>query len=628
MAEFETVDISQLQALAPALNNLLAHALPNGKMGKMTETAFATFLAPYVSTIGASGYIETTGSTLPTPSGDGPYFSLTGSGVYSGITANGDLNIWSFFDGAWSLTKEIFIDLSSYVKNESLFNGVYGNMLNISEVLNDAYINGEDGNITAATGFITSGNIPCQPLTQYFITGTALNSFNRGIVYKDAELTKVGFGYYGGEDGNQKPYFSFTTPSNAFYFQLTLKTSLPSDDTDVTKVSIGKGNFPADLSINYDGIISIENNNILGISNKGVNSKNRFNPDFVFNGYIDGTSGIRTSDPGYKTSGIIAVEPNTYITISGLSDKSYDRGFVYRNNAGNIISYGYLKPDNRYTLLIPSNSYFIELTLKTGLGSDNTDLSNVQIEKGATSTGLRLFKKEITSIDGVDVITSDIKTKGKKVLLFGDSITTTTGQTNWPTYAKVILELKDVVNYATAGAAYRDRTGVDDLQKISYQISQAISVYGGYDPDIIIINCGVNDGTFENADAALLGDYSTAMSKTTLSSLDRTKYFEALRWAFWSLKDKFKNAVCFACTPLQQAFTDTDRTDINTNAIIRMANRYNFFVIDQNKESGIIKDFEVAGGQGRYLADGLHPDENGKKLQARFLSNKILNSFN
>lgn len=217
-------------------------------------------------------------------------------------------------------------------------------------------------------------------------------------------------------------------------------------------------------------------------------------------------------------------------------------------------------------------------------------------------------------------------TKGKTMLIFGDSITETdymdddcsnyieNGWQNWPTFAKDILQVEKIWNIAKSGAAYRDRDGVEARQKISHQISSAIA--SGKPADIIVISAGTNDG------GSSIGEYETAMSKTSLEDLDRTNLYEAIRWAMWTLKTHYPDAVCFAATPIHRA--DHEPIPKLTEAITKMANRYNFIVIPAETESGIIRDNEVWQAAGHDLIDGLHPNENGQKKMARLYCNYIL----
>lgn len=220
-------------------------------------------------------------------------------------------------------------------------------------------------------------------------------------------------------------------------------------------------------------------------------------------------------------------------------------------------------------------------------------------------------------------------TRGKTALFFGDSITETATisddgteyvegtRKNWPTYAKNVLELGSMTNFAKSGAAYKDRDGVLEQQKISVQINSALS--NNLPADIVVISAGANDGS------SRIGSYETAMSKTTLEDLDRSILYEAIRWAMWKLRTAYPDAVCFAATPIQRA--DREPIESVTEAITKMAHRYNFIVIPAQDESGIIRENEVWEAEGHDLIDGLHPNENGQKKMANLYSRYILDAF-
>ena len=181
----------------------------------------------------------------------------------------------------------------------------------------------------------------------------------------------------------------------------------------------------------------------------------------------------------------------------------------------------------------------------------------------------------------------------------GDSITRTdsvtldgsvhtTAQTNWPTYLNRSLDISEMWNCAEYGSCFKDIDTEIPRQRISVQINTAIA--NNRPADIIIVAMGTNDGS------SSLGDYDTSMAKTSLELLDRTILYEAIRWAFWTLRTHYPNAICFASTPIQRASKEQPVELIE--AITKMANRYNFIIIDALNESGIVREFEVSGAEG------------------------------
>lgn len=231
---------------------------------------------------------------------------------------------------------------------------------------------------------------------------------------------------------------------------------------------------------------------------------------------------------------------------------------------------------------------------------------------------------------GASGATAEGRWANKSFLLFGDSITQTGDvdngdfglgfRTNWPDYAFGYLSMTQLRNYAKSGASFREYVGQTDWQKISHQVTQAST--NNETPDVIVVSAGTNDGT------ANLGSYNTAMGKATLGDLDRSLTIEAMRWAFWTIRTEWPDAVCFAALPLQRADAETADRIALLDAIEQMAGRYGFVLIDAHRESGIVKDFEVWGGVGRDLYDGLHPQTSGQQKQAALYTRVIKTALN
>ena len=286
---------------------------------------------------------------------------------------------------------------------------------------------------------------------------------------------------------------------------------------------------------------------------------------------------------------------------------------------------------------IPENARYVAFSIyQRKTSAETINLDTIQVEFGAVKTDYVPFKQGISRIDALPIAADfgDIvitpKTSGKKLLIFGDSISETASisedgltytegnRSNWPAFAKAPLAIT-YKNYARSGARYKDQAIVGDVRKsLSAQINMALA--NGETADIVVVSAGANDGS------ASLGNYDTAMAKTTLVSLDRSLLYEAIRWTMWKIRTNYPNAVCFAATPIHRASAEPI-SDLNT-AIIKMANRYNFIVIDATNKSGIVRDFEIAGAQGRYLYDGLHPGTSGQQLMADLYASEIAHYYN
>jgi lysophospholipase L1-like esterase len=365
---------------------------------------------------------------------------------------------------------------------------------------------------------------------------------------------------------------------------------------------------------------------------------NIFNKLVTEVGYIDPTNFSEQNFAPYLRSDFLGCSPSSAYTISGLSSVSYSRGVAFYDKDKIFIS-GLLASASvpSFTITTPVNTAFFKFTFKTGHASDTTDVNNVMVNAGTIAKTYEEFKQGIASIKGflllaANTVTPTVVTTSKKVLIFGDSITETlladgtTARSNWPVFAAPLLGVS-YSNYARSGASYKnDPAHTTPRQDMSIQISDAITA--AETPDIVVIACGTNDGV-PTVGASTTGDYATAMGKTTLSSLDKTLFWEALRWAYWNIRVSFPTAKCYSVLPIQRAGVDDPQIVFQPlyDAITKMAGRYGFTVIDATHESGIIKDTEIVGSAGTYLYDGLHPNTTGQVLMSKLIAKKILETY-
>ena len=214
----------------------------------------------------------------------------------------------------------------------------------------------------------------------------------------------------------------------------------------------------------------------------------------------------------------------------------------------------------------------------------------------------------------------------------------------WPTMLNHALRIKDLRDYAKSGAAFRTMTNPDDpRQKLKYQVEVALNdrnnpnnvfPFDYFNPNVIIVACGVNDAVTEGAVPE--GAYDTTMAKTvmkvnntginisaTMAAMDQTDTMDSMRWVFMKLKQEFPTALCLYVNPLQYSYQDDDRVLTAREEFRKMANRYGFINVDGFGESGIVRDFETQNEVGALLKDGLHPNELGQNLYTRMIVNAI-----
>lgn len=431
-----------------------------------------------------------------------------------------------------------------------------------------------------------------------------------------------------------------TVPTDAVWFQISIKQRNPSAlNISTAQVEIGNTKTSYSSFIRGD-IIGIHGSHIkqntlnIGYAALGKNLLNT--STLLFGVEIYGTGALLNQSQSVTTA-LINVQGIQEITLSGLQpNPEIPRYYRFLDENEALISKAQIpNPNSNYTITVPVNSKYFQVSL---LQRTTTvlDTSSTQIESGAYHTAYETYKAGVSALNGIDIIkggcftstvTNTSKAYGAKYLIFGDSITQTsdvdngsvdssTWFTNWASYAKDQLKMSDFKNYAKSGAAFREYGQTNQWQMISHQINTAIA--NNETPDVIVIACGTNDAGVN------LGDYDTALNKTSLTDLNRALTLESMRWALWTLRQTYPNAVCFYCNPLQRADVETqERKSLNEN-LVKMASRYGFNIIDQYNKSGIIKDLEIWQEQGQFLVDGLHTNTNGKKIQSNYIVSEIV----
>lgn len=607
---------------------------------------------------------------------------------FSGLVVNANELAFLLDTGSGYTKVAIPLALSSYfTKTETDARYILGpttlasvgkNIFNPANVVNNSYIDPSTGAETAGTNYARTGKIPVSASTAYVISGLGTVHNGLGIAYYNAAQTFLSRA----NTSADVSFYLLNTPASAAYLQFTCKTAKVGDNMVPTAIQVEKGTVATAFEAYATAISGINSTDLFAaygnpnpvldghsITLKYYNNnapaaamnktsdllriqvgKNIFDPaNIIPNSYISPTDGSVQSGPGYTRTGFIPVSGSTQYVISGLSSVHYGLGYAFYDALQTLVSRNAAGGDvTNFQFTTPPSAVYVRFTVITGKPGDTTDVNTVQMEKGATPTTYEAYQTGIrklagylivadkgsgaTPVLGNDLITLDyfnanaggVPTKGKKGLFFGDSITAndTAPYTSWVTVAAPLLQLSSFANYARSGASFTDWVTSDLRQRLSEQITAAKDA--AETADLIVVSIGTNDYGRQ----ASMGSYTTAMSKPTLVSLDRTLIMEAARWAFWTIREVWPNAVCYYGMPLQRATRETADSLWLMDEVRKMANRYNFIIIEAHNESGVVKEFEFDNAVGRYLRDGLHPSDGpGKTQQGKYYANAIARKF-
>ena len=547
----------------------------------------------------------------------------------------------------------------------------------LAQIAGDAAVNAvpADGSLTTAKYADKSVT-----LDKTNFINSSVNLFNKNTAHK-----QIG-GYYAGGDFVERADFDTyfvrvkpemvittnTTPVNNISFwdesfnYLTFvsysQTMSVPDNINIAWVSL-----PVSTSLNVDEVMVVEGESLpetyipylhtlsdyIGVSSgaldplvdKDIVSKNIFNKDTVRIGYEVNGINLQVQVQGDSAvSANINVEGMSSVYISGLptynigGSKSLgrDRYYAFYDVNGVPItgSLGLIpRSVTGQSIDVPDNAKELVFTIyQRKTTPEPVDVSKIMVEERRTKSRFEPYEFGMVGIAGYRFETGtpdeNLPTEGKVGLFFGDSITQTAvvsdsgaeydeaRRSNWPNFAYGMLKLGGMWNYAQSGASFKDRS-LQPRQYLGHQVDTAIS--NDRPADIIVVSCGTNDG------AEAIGDYDIAMSKSSLSELDTTNLYESIRYSFWKLRTHYPDATMYAALPIQRVAREQPEELIE--AITKMAHRYNFIIIDGLRESGIVRDFEVSGGNGRYLEDGLHPNVDGQIKMAKLYSRVIKNTY-
>lgn len=535
-------------------------------------------------------------------------------------------------------------------KTSLIKTGAGKNLFDYSTVINGQYINVANGNIISNSSYKMSEKVFVRG--GRFISVSGLGTIHYGLGWRFESLDGVLIAFGAGEQNGTLFKADLTPYDQDGYFQFTVKTAAPGDNTNINNIQLEYG-ANTTFEAFKPGMLGLEGLIIPVRETFAQIDTNLFNTLLVIAGYyIDVTTFNKVASASYSISGMIPCKPSTRYFIKGLGTIRYGSAVAFYNEAGvKIGGYSFIYQDvSEFDFYTTAGVYFFQFTVKTGKSGDNTNINNIQVTE-LNSIPFKAYEEGVSKINNKKLL-SDFGTgakplsanslipkwyfeeqllgtgiRGKTVLILGDSITEDTqawatepNRISWVTYFKQITGAI-TKNYARSGAGIRDWAyETDARQQLSAQVLDAIA--DGIQPDLIIIAIGTNDSYWES----ILGDYDATLIKNIVD-LDRTKILEAARWAFYTLTEQYPNIPVFYGTPIQRAINPGSTPDLRwlREPVVLMAKRYNINIIDAWSESGIIQDFEVNGGVGRYLTDGLHPiTPGGYEFLGKFYAKKVL----
>lgn len=139
-------------------------------------------------------------------------------------------------------------------------------------------------------------------------------------------------------------------------------------------------------------------------------------------------------------------------------------------------------------------------------------------------------------------------------------------------------------------------------------------------PDIFVFSLGTND--------MYPGNVAAVLDTNNLKMSDRYTMAAGAFDAILAIQENYPACKVFLCTPIQSG--DSLRNQFNQhkiNVLRGVCEALSVEVIDCYSGCGIVAELEYPDSAGRYLRDGLHPNEEGQQLMGRYIATEIQNKY-
>ena len=309
----------------------------------------------------------------------------------------------------------------------------YVNIADTSTAINKKYYNYQSGKLTniADTAYNAVGLVEIEPSTKYQVPST----YTDQTAFFDSNMQ-----FIGGIAQVDSTTHQFTTPANARYIGLTVKT------TNLKSFMLAKAseypsyyvpfylNLPS-LLVNtaqvegFDANVLSKITELIPVVRPNIVDKTKVKNGF----YANFQNGNEYALDGYVVMGAYPVEPNTDYRIS-----SWQTDQIAFYDANNKFVGGIAQVDPAtHIFKTPTSARFIKITVKTGQVNDLvlakvTDWQGETAEYGVQIKGLIADKPKVTFITASPDLNSTAQFKGKNcVQLAIDSITDASEQNRY-----------------------------------------------------------------------------------------------------------------------------------------------------------------------------------------------------
>ena len=285
---------------------------------------------------------------------------------------------------------------------------------------------------------------------------------------------------------------------------------------------------------------------------------------------------------------------------------------------------------------IPEGAYSVIVSYSSAYGTDPyvelipigyTEGGNIDTEESTNTPKMLFIGDSITALGGsrdwcqkcAELLGYDFKKQAKSGATWTNFSDTVEGIDLNATHANTMS------NHINVLEAMKDENS--DLYNVEYSNFNIVVVFAGHN------DLTSNDSSFSAAEESILSQFETTnadggTSLLPLSDVDKTTWGGAMRYVYEKLRGLYPNATIFYLSPIQSASVGTSYRCYK--AIKRKGQLIDCFcarvsdvVFVDTERCGINTLYEVPNGEGKYLADGLHPNADGAEKIAGYAARII-----
>lgn len=465
--EIDVTTVDKLDDLNLALGNFFAHTNLNGKLGKSDFAKLAEFLAPYITAIGGSGFLATTGTVLPAASA-GKFTIVSGPTTFTQATGGNVVttelfNILGSSATTWSLVKAIPLPNTIAQKSDLQYKGTFDSIaLAITGVplaqrkLGDTVGIKENGSIveywwresvaegglvkktvdveykkidissyirvdmslssagaevnTTGSGYSTVSRLPVLGSKKYVIENITPITNSKYI----AEFDASGILISGSVKSLTTSIYAFESTPSTRFISFTFKA--PSETSSLSTIKEDSANVSKINGKEIEGIIPPTVQLTSGITANYLDADN-----YVVFGKAITSPGAIVDGAGYAIVFKLPVQSSSEYQISDMAAIANAKFLIEHDSAGNKITGAAIQLNTLpFTFKTSSTTKFITFTVKAPAEANNDSITNLKVKWAYSATNA---EKTVQTINGAPLADAFLRAKVdglflKKINLF------------------------------------------------------------------------------------------------------------------------------------------------------------------------------------------------------------------